>query len=180
MIATLRYLKRNRCFWGKLLTAEDLELEQEYFREKLKRHNRYLHGFGVVFGLEVSKSGNGVVISPGLAIDCQGNEIVVPEPLEQALPNPDVDGTLFLSISYIEKETDAVPAVVPNSSMMENSRVEESAAAVFGKGNANQGHMHFKGRWRACGESHGLTIARLKLSSGQWRIDRRHHPPLIK
>ena len=69
MIATLRYLKRNRCFWGKLLTAEDLELEQEYFREKLKRHNRYLHGFGVVFGLEVSKNGRDVAISPGLAID---------------------------------------------------------------------------------------------------------------
>lgn len=180
MIATLRYLKRNRFFSGKLLTAEDLELEQEYFREKLKRHNRYLHGFGVVFGLEVSKSARDVVISPGLAIDCQGNEIVVPEPLKQALPSPDLDSTLFLSISYIEKETDPVPAVVPNCSEMENSRMEESAAAVAGKGNANQGHRHFKGRWRACGKLHGLTIARLRFSSGQWRIDRRHHAPLIK
>lgn len=180
MIATLRYLKRNRFFSGKLLTAEDLELEQEYFREKLKRHNRYLHGFGVVFGLEVSKSGRDVAISPGLAIDCQGNEIVIPKPLEQALPSPDLDSTLFLSISYIEKQTDPVPAVVPSCSEMENSRIEESAAAVFVKGNANKGHRRFKGRWRACGKSHGLTIARLRFSSGQWRIDRRHHPPLIK
>jgi hypothetical protein len=61
------------------LTAEDLELEQEYFHEKLKRHNRSLHGFGVVVGLEVSRSARDVVISTGLAIDCQGNEIVVPE-----------------------------------------------------------------------------------------------------
>ncbi len=180
MIATLRYLKRSRFFPGKLLTAEDLELEQEYFREKLKRHNRYLHGFGVVFGLDVSNGSSDVVISPGLAIDCEGNEIVVPDPLEQALPSPDLVSTLFLSISYIEKETDPVPAVVATCSEMENSRVEESAATVFGKGNANQGHRHFKGRWRACGESHGLTIARLKFSSGQWRIDRRYHAPLIK
>ena len=180
MIATLRHLKRNRFFSGKLLTAEDLALEQEYFREKLKRHNRYLHGFGVVFGLEVSKRGLDVVISAGLAIDCQGNEIVVPELLELALPGSDSGSTLFLSISYIERETDPVPNPVSDCSEMENSRTEESAVAVFEKGNANQGHRHLRGRWRACGESHELTIARLKFSSGQWRIDRRYHAPLIK
>jgi hypothetical protein len=180
MTPKLRYLKRNRFFSGKLLTAEDLELEQEYFREKLKLHNRYLHGFGVVTGLEVSKRGSAVVISPGLAIDCRGNEIVVPEPLEQSFPSPDLGSTIFLSLSYMERETDPVPGLLPNGSEMENSRIEESAVAVFEKGNANQGHRHFKGRWRACGESHGLTIAKLRCSSGQWRIDRRHHAPLIK
>ncbi|MDQ3668612.1 MAG: hypothetical protein M3410_18975 [Acidobacteriota bacterium] len=180
MIASLRYLKRNRFFSGRLWTTEDLELEQEYFREKLKRHNRYLHGFGVVFGLEVSRSSGDVIIAPGLAIDCQGNEIVVPAPLRQALPNPNLGSTLFLSISYIEKETEPIPAAAPNCSEKENSRMEESAAAVFETGNANQGHRHFNGRWRACGKAHALTIARLKFSSGQWRIDRRHHAPRVK
>ncbi|MCM3871603.1 MAG: hypothetical protein ND895_13040 [Pyrinomonadaceae bacterium] len=180
MISSLRYLKRNRFFTGKFMTVEDLTAEQEYVREKQKRHNRYLHGFGVVFGLEVSKSGSAVVISTGLAIDCQGNEIVVPEPLELELPGRDLGSTLFLSISYIERETDPVPSPSPDCSEMENSRVEEGAVAVFEKGNANYGHRHFKGRWRSCGESHGLTIARLRLSSGQWRIDRRLHVPLIK
>ncbi|MFN2511145.1 MAG: hypothetical protein ABR568_06825 [Pyrinomonadaceae bacterium] len=162
------------------MTAEDFELEQEYFREKLKRHNRYLHGFGIVFGLEVSKGRSAVVVSPGLAIDCQGNEIAVPEPLEESLPSPDLGSTLFLSIKYVERETDPVPGALPDYSEMENSRTEESVVAVFEKGNKNQGHRHFKGRWRACGESHGLTIARLRFSSGQWRIDRRLHAPLIK
>ena len=178
MISSLRHLKRNRYFTGKLMTAEDLDQEQEYNREKQKRHNRYLHGFGVVVGLEVSRSGGAVVISPGLAIDCQGNEIVVPEPLEQMLPGPDLGSTVFLSISYIERETDPVP--VPDCSEAENSRIEESAVAAFERGNANQGHRHFKGRWRACGNAHGLTIARLRLSSGQWRIDRRLNSPMIK
>jgi len=179
MIATLHFLKRNRFFPGKLLTAEDLGLEQEYFRERLKLHNRYLHGFGVVFGVEVSKSGSSVVISQGLAIDCQGNEIVVPEPLKLSLPSSDSGNTIFLSISYFERETDPVPNPDPDRSV-ENSRIEEGAVAVFEKGNANHGHRHFKGRWRACGASHGLTIAKLRLSSGQWRIDRRHHAPLIR
>lgn len=180
MIATLRRLKRNRFFPGKLLTADDLELEQDYFREKLRRHNRYLHGMGIVFGLEVSKGGSAVVIAPGLAIDCQGNEIAIPEPLQQFFPSPDLGSTFFLSISYVEKETDPTPGPLPTCSVMENSRMEESAVAVFGNRNANQGHRHFRGRWRACGESHELTIARLKFSSGQWRIDRRYHAPLIK
>jgi hypothetical protein len=180
MIPSLRHLKRNRFFSGKLLTAEDLALEQEYFRERQKRHNRYLHGFGIVFGLAVSRSGSAVVIAPGLAIDCQGNEIVVPEPLEQSFPSPELGSTIFLSISYFEKQTDPIPSLLSDCSEMENSRIEESAVAVFDKGNANQGHRHFKGRWRACGESHGLTIAKLRCSSGQWRIDRRLHTPLIK
>ena len=180
MIATLRHLKRNRFFSGKLLTTEDLALEQEYFREKLKQHNRHLHGFGVVFGLEVSRSGGAVIISPGLAIDCQGNDIVVPEPLEQAFPGPNLCSTVFLSVSYVETGTDPVTNPSPSDSEMENSRIEERAVAVFETGNANQGHRHFKGRWRACGKLHGLTIARLRLSSGQWRIDRRLRTPLIK
>jgi hypothetical protein len=180
MIATLRHLKRNRFFSGKLLTAADLALEQEYFREKHRRHNRYLHGFGVVIGLEVSRSGNAVVISPGLAIDCQGNEIVVPEPLKESFPGLDLGSTIFLNISYVEKETDLVPNSLPDSPESENSTIEEGATVVFEKGNANQGHRHLKGRWRSCGEPHGLTIARLRCSSGQWRIDRRLHVPQIK
>lgn len=181
MIASLRYLNRNRYFAGKILTAEDLQLEQEYFREKLKRHNRYLHGFGVVFGLEVSKSAGGVLILPGLAIDCEGNEIVVAEPLGLSLPvADDAGGTIFLSVRYAERETEALPAVLPDCSNREYSRIEEGARADFEKGNANQGHRHFKGRWRACGKAHGLTIAKLRFSSGQWRMDRRHHRPLVK
>lgn len=179
MISTLRYLKRNRFFSGKLLTPEDLGLEQEYFREKSKLHNRYLHGFGIVSGLDVSGKGPEIIISQGLAIDCLGNEIIVPEPMKQAVPGSDSVTTLFLTISYIEVETDPVPAP-HNCAEIENSRIEERASAVFCTGNANQGHRHFNGRWAACGKSHGLTIARLRLTAGQWRIDRRLHPPMIR
>jgi hypothetical protein len=36
-----------------LVTPDDLTLEQNYFRAKLRRHNRYLHGWGVVCGADV-------------------------------------------------------------------------------------------------------------------------------
>jgi hypothetical protein len=35
------------------VTPDDLTLEADYFRAKLRRHNRYLHGWGVVCGAEV-------------------------------------------------------------------------------------------------------------------------------
>ena len=68
------YLKRNNFFAGRLLTAEDFQAEQQYLREKQRLHNRFLLGFGVVAGLEVSidrsaKSETVVRVAPGLAID---------------------------------------------------------------------------------------------------------------
>lgn len=105
---------RNRFFTGRLLTAEDLELEQQYVREKLKQHNRYLRGFGVVSGLAVSRSsGNAVTITPGLAIDCQGNEILVEEPLRHSLPESEGE-TIFLAIRYAEQAPHPVSCVQPN------------------------------------------------------------------
>ena len=46
-------LKRPRFFAGQLLDAATLQAEQDYHRDKLRRHNRILHGFGIVSGLGV-------------------------------------------------------------------------------------------------------------------------------
>ena len=169
---------RNRFFTGRFLTAEDLNHEQEYFREKHKRHNRTLHGFGVVTGLGVSKSsGNTVTIAAGLAIDCEGNEILVEESFKYALPASALE-TIFLTLRYAEHAIDPIPTT-KQSSDMEFSKVEETFDVVFETQNTNQGHRHFRGRWRACGKPHGLTIARLKRTSGNWRVERRYHPPRL-
>ena len=45
---------RLKHFYGQLLGARDFQIEQSYFREKLKLHNRCLHGYGVVCGLELT------------------------------------------------------------------------------------------------------------------------------
>src|SRR5688500_18801799 len=49
--ATLPDLNRLNYFYGQMLGVADFQTEQHYFREKLKLHNRYLHGYGVVCGL---------------------------------------------------------------------------------------------------------------------------------
>jgi hypothetical protein len=42
------------CYYpGQLLTPAEMTLEQQYFRDKLRRHNRLLHGWGVVCGAAV-------------------------------------------------------------------------------------------------------------------------------
>jgi hypothetical protein len=51
-IETAEFL-RLRYFYGRMLSAEDFQTEQNFFREKLKLHNRCLHGYGVVCGLRV-------------------------------------------------------------------------------------------------------------------------------
>ena len=72
---------RPQFFSGQLLTEEDLELLGEYSVAKNRLHNRHFWGDGVVCGLEVSchPCGGGiVVVQAGYALDCCGNDIVVP------------------------------------------------------------------------------------------------------
>ena len=51
--AEIPEFERLNYFYGQMLSAADFRAEQSYFREKLKLHNRCLHGYGVVCGLEV-------------------------------------------------------------------------------------------------------------------------------
>jgi hypothetical protein len=78
--------KRNHYFDGKLLTAADLVQEQRYHIGQRQLLNWTLHGNGTVCGLQIlahpdiEKRNRAVVIAPGLALDCCGQEIVVAEP----------------------------------------------------------------------------------------------------
>ncbi len=72
---------RPRFFAGQLLTEEDLGQLDTYVVGKNRLHNRYFFGAGVVCGLEVSChecDGGKVNLHPGYALDCCGNDIVVP------------------------------------------------------------------------------------------------------
>jgi hypothetical protein len=174
-------LKRNRFFSGRNLSAEDLQLEQQYFRDRLKRHNLALHGFGVVQGLEVTRKAGKIRLSAGLALDCAGNEIVVGSNMELNLPSDTNDRTtVFIGLSYLEKDTEPIPGSGSADSAPESSIIQEDFEVVFQAENSNRGHRHIKARWLACGSAHPLTIAKLRLSSGCWRIDRRYHRPVVR
>jgi hypothetical protein len=178
-LVTVPAFDRLTYFYGQLLGARDFQVEQAYFREKLKLHNRCLHGYGVVCGLrvtaeeppadcppsndeerrrleqqlydlrqrateaqaqhdeeklkdleaaitaleqELSKveqprpahpAPAALVIHPGIALDCEGNELIVRDPIRvepwRLLSLGDrrkVEGgasTLYVSVCYCEQ-----------------------------------------------------------------------------
>lgn len=75
----LECLDRTRFFSGQLLTEADLNNEQSYWLAKSRLHNRFLHGWGVVCGMQVvcSDCDGWVTIKSGYAIDPCGNDIIV-------------------------------------------------------------------------------------------------------
>ena len=77
--------RRNNYFYGKLLTVNDFRMEQQYFINKQRLANRLIHGVGVVCGLQVGPdpippATSIITISPGLALDHCGREIIVASP----------------------------------------------------------------------------------------------------
>jgi hypothetical protein len=190
-------LKRLNYFYGQMLGVADFQTEQNYFREKLKLHNRCLHGYGVVCGLKVvpeppdetctpagdteikaiqeqlkgleaelreaKKAADGedkaaaekllklgaqieeltrklekirteecdeetptrVFIECGLALDCEGNELVVRHKLPVDLWRylnradrervPDGVHNIYLSICYCPQPTDPARPVLPDA-----------------------------------------------------------------
>jgi len=108
-------LERVRYFARQLITAEDMRAEQQYFLERLRRHNRLLHGWGVVCGLEVQPAPAsapwGVRITPGCALSPQGDEICFAEPQEFDLA-ADAAGSasriVFLAARFVEQNSHAV------------------------------------------------------------------------
>lgn len=80
----LECLCRPRFFAGQVLTADDLNRLDYYIRTKHRLHNRQLHGWGVVNGLEVTcdPCGKGVVVGCGYALSPCGDDIVVCEPVQ--------------------------------------------------------------------------------------------------
>lgn len=93
-VCVIPYFERNNYFYGKLMTVRDFFKEQCYFNEKRWLINRMISGWGVVCGLDVKQKSvdpndpckgydnKKVVVTPGLAIDCCGREILVCEERE--------------------------------------------------------------------------------------------------
>ncbi len=120
---------RNNYFFGKLMDVPDFDVEQLYVVEKFRRHHARLHGHGVVCGLEVvahevpACRDRYLVVKPGTALDCCGNEILVLHeetiditsfPAIAALfasPPGEQDHALQLCIRYQECPTEEIPVL---------------------------------------------------------------------
>jgi hypothetical protein len=166
----LKNLKRVNYFTGKLLTLDDFQTEQQYFKDRMDLHNRYLHGNGIVSGLEASlstKSPCTLRISPGYAIDAYGNDVIAPADLQGPLP---ADGnSAYLVLCWAEREVDLIPFLNSGGEgeQLVASHLEEYAVLKyeFDKRKASQT---------------GVILARLKKVRGKWKIDKQFHPHRIR
>lgn len=120
--------ERVRYFPRQLIGADDLTQEQLYHRQKLRNHNRFLHGWGVVCGCDIQPGHDPAApwvirIRPGYLITPDGDEIWIPaearfdvatclvqsdDPCASSRPCPPVvrralgAKTVYLAVRYVE------------------------------------------------------------------------------
>ncbi len=99
-------LLRLAPFEGLTLTAADLQAEQLYHRSGLHRHNLYLHGHGIVQGLQVEleqrKSNYVALIQAGFGITRTGQQVLLHEAVGVPLEVPKKDGEYMLWLFHVE------------------------------------------------------------------------------
>jgi hypothetical protein len=120
---------RPRYYSRQLVTPDDLTLEQDYFRAKLRRHNRIMHGWGVVCGARVVASAQKwkVLVKPGYVLGPFGDEISIEADVcvdvrnkctpagppatpgdcgcTEAQPPPTSEGTMYIAVRYKEMKS---------------------------------------------------------------------------
>ena len=147
-------LTRPVYYAGRLLDAGTLTAEQEYQREKLRRHNRALLGFGIVTGLSVrvepDASGGKVVVDPGYAIDPRGEEISVPCSVAMELAAS--GESAFVTARFWERPCD------------EPTRIEEACVLAI----------------VAAAVSPAIALARLVRPGGVWQMDPTFAPARVR
>jgi hypothetical protein len=116
-------LERNVFFTGKLLTARDFRDETAYLRSRIHLHNRLFVGKGVVCGLRIVEHdlpecrSRWVIVRSGLAIDCCGREVVLPEDTRLQIvedspqASTDEPRRFVVCIRYREHELECVPVL---------------------------------------------------------------------
>jgi hypothetical protein len=91
----LQSLQRTHFYAGQLVGPDDFIQDQIHLRGKHRRHNRLLHGWGVVCGAAVCPSPEGgcnVEVRPGYVLGPYGDEIVIDETVTVDLCREDVNG----------------------------------------------------------------------------------------
>jgi hypothetical protein len=96
-------IKRPNYFTSQFLVAKDFDAEQAYHLASRRRHNRVAHTGGVVEGLDVTLVGGiRVHLGAGTAIDADGREIVLTDPVTYTLATGGSGRDVYLAIAYRE------------------------------------------------------------------------------
>lgn len=156
--------ERTNYSQGLLLGLEDFEREQAYLIARLRRHNRYAHGWGVLHGLGVAVKGGVLQVEPGIAIDCEGNELELRGRFTadlSALRPP-----LSIGLAYVEVPVSPVPTI----GGIRYAATRETAEAILTPADPGAGHDHAGPGTPGCGLRHPVILARLSRPRRNWRV----------
>jgi hypothetical protein len=89
-------MERTRYFARQLVGPDDLTQDQLYLRQKLRRHNRMLHGWGIVCGARVRKGDAPceVIVESGYVLGPYGDEIQIDSEIAIDVCREDLDGNV--------------------------------------------------------------------------------------
>ena len=125
-------LTRLRPFEGLCLTSADLLDEQNYQKANRHRHNLYMHGHGIVQGLQVeisqSRKKYSAVIEAGFGVTGMGQGVLLAEPVKVPLEVPKKDGEYMLWLFHVEETVDEAARPVFDTSETQSARIMESVA----------------------------------------------------
>ncbi len=175
------YLRLNH-FHGLRLESEDFECGERYHVDKRKLHNRMLHGFGVVprwsGQLRVVGRRRGdmsVDVSPGYAIDGEGNDLILWEPKIVTIDPaklPSLPATAHVVLKYVDEPVDFVvnkanPKFKGHRRISESVRIDVEAKAPDPKDGVELARV------LVTDEVREVTDARDVLAPGPGEIDLR-------
>ena len=126
-------------------------------------------GHGNATGLEEChwSRRKGLIVKPGVAIDCMGREIVVPE--SQHVNVPGTEKRNHLAVAATERGVMTAPA--PGSEDVVPSMIEEGFELLLLESPPGRGHkVRPDGRRQCCGEDHPEPLARLRWKKGRLRV----------
>jgi hypothetical protein len=98
-------LKRVNPFQGLVIDADTWQDAHNYHRDQQRLHVLAFHDTGIVTGLEVSAvspADYSVNINSGMAVDPDGNVVIVPQQQRYRLQTSNVKGAIYLIIQFRE------------------------------------------------------------------------------
>jgi hypothetical protein len=119
-------------FEGLCLTSHDLADEQKYHRQALHRHALFMHGFGIVQGLQVEleqkKKRYTAIIKAGYGITREGQGVNLQQDVAVPLEVPKSDGEYMLWLFHVEEPDSESLRPVFDTGEKRASRTTETAA----------------------------------------------------
>ncbi len=165
--------RRIKPYDGMVVTSDVWEEAHAYHRQQTQYHQRLSHGVGILAGLEVCASDppdSSVYIQPGVAVNGDGQLIVVPEALAYNLGA--AQGPLYLLLSYEESQPQPADGQTDAAEVMLYVHVQYGLVAAGTPPVPNGTHVELA-RLRRQGAESPITTAADAARPGLNQIDLR-------